>query len=201
MTDEIVAKLCCHGATPSNDIRAVYVNVRRSTEELDLRFRLEADISRVRLTRPHEPQGRVELWRHTCFEVFVAIRGKAAYHEFNFAPWHEWQLYAFRGYRDLISTVNGLRSPIIAISSTNALLKLDARVTLTDLSAIHTHSTLLLGLSAIIEPKIGPLTYWAVRHANGKPDFHHKHTFALRLEPPEPARRANRNTVLTRTAT
>jgi hypothetical protein len=44
---------------------------------------------------------------------------------------------------------------------------------------------LRLGLSAVIESCNGSLSYWALRHPAGKPDFHHADAFALGLEAPE----------------
>jgi hypothetical protein len=39
----------------------------------------------------------------------------------------------------------------------------------------------LLGLSAVIEEMNGRLSYWALAHPPGKPDFHHADCFALEL--------------------
>jgi hypothetical protein len=39
-----------------------------------------------------------------------------------------------------------------------------------------------LGLSAVIEDLDGVLSYWALRHPPGKPDFHHPDTFALEID-------------------
>ena len=38
-----------------------------------------------------------------------------------------------------------------------------------------------LGLSAVIEEADGRLSYWALAHPPGKPDFHHSDCFALEL--------------------
>jgi hypothetical protein len=35
----------------------------------------------------------------------------------------------------------------------------------------------------VIETLDGSLSYWALRHPPGKPDFHHSESFALELEP------------------
>ena len=41
---------------------------------------------------------------------------------------------------------------------------------------------LRLGLSVVIEAHDGALSYWALRHPQAKPDFHHAEAFALELE-------------------
>jgi len=40
---------------------------------------------------------------------------------------------------------------------------------------------LRLGLSAVVEDADGELSYWALRHPPGKPDFHYTDAFALQL--------------------
>lgn len=176
-----LADLHCHNTTPCDNVWALRVIIRRTWAELELNFRLDGDISHICLT----PPGAGELWRHTCFEAFVAIDGQAAYHEFNFAPSREWHIYAFRAYRDPISLSNVLHSPIVAVSSTDGRLELGVRIALTDLSPIHSYSPLRLGLSAVIESQNGSLSYWSMHHPAAKPDFHHADAFALRLEAPQ----------------
>jgi hypothetical protein len=48
-------------------------------------------------------------------------------------------------------------------------------------ASIAAKGRLRIGLSAVIEGKDGALSYWALRHAPGKPDFHHRRAFALEL--------------------
>ena len=47
---------------------------------------------------------------------------------------------------------------------------------------------LQLALSAVIEDKQGVLSYWALTHPPGRPDFHHPDAFVLELERPEATR-------------
>jgi len=44
---------------------------------------------------------------------------------------------------------------------------------------------LRLALAAVVEDERGMLSYWALRHPAGKPDFHHPDAFALELELPQ----------------
>ncbi len=148
-------------------------------------FRLDGDIPRIRVPSPGAPRFATQLWRHTCFEAFIAVEGQPAYHEFNFAPSGEWAVYAFRGYRNGGPLANEMMRPHIAVRSTGSRLELDAVVRLDSLSAIHPRASLRIGLSAVIEASDG-LSYWALRHPADKPDFHDADGFALLLEPPGP---------------
>jgi hypothetical protein len=49
------------------------------------------------------------------------------------------------------------------------------------LRVIHKEE-LAIGLAAVIEESSGALSYWALRHAPGKPDFHHPYGFILELD-------------------
>jgi hypothetical protein len=145
-------------------------------------FRLDGDIPRVRVSSPVVPGIAIRLWRHTCFEAFIAIEGHPAYHEFNFAPSGEWAVHAFRGYRDGGPLMDEMMRPHIAVRSTANRLELDTVVRLDKLSARHPRAALRIGLSAIIEASDGR-SYWALRHPAAKPDFHDADGFALLLGP------------------
>jgi hypothetical protein len=148
-------------------------------------FRLDGDIPRIRVSSPGVSRFATQLWRHTCFEAFIAVPGHPAYHEFNFAPSGEWAVYAFSGYRNGSPVANEMMRPHIAVHSTGSRLELDTLVRLDALSAIHPRASLRIGLSAVIEASDG-LSYWALRHPADQPDFHDADGFALLLEPPGP---------------
>ena len=135
------------------------------------------------MSSPDVPSIATQLWRHTCLEAFIAVEGQPAYHEFNFAPSGEWTVYAFSGYRNGGPLANEMMRPHIAVRSTGSRLELDTVVRLDRLSAVHQRAPLRIGLSAVIEASDG-LSYWALRHPAGKPDFHDPDGFALLLEPP-----------------
>jgi hypothetical protein len=186
MTVEHRIDLRRHPSTRSEAVRGIQVIVRRSASaELQMIFRLDGDIPRIRIPLPSVPRIDARLWQHTCFEVFIAVEAQSAYHEFNFAPSGQWAIYAFRGYRDGGLLANEMMHPNIAVRSTDSRLELDALVRLDLLSAIHLHASLRIGLSAVIEECDG-LSYWAIHHPADKPDFHNAAGFALLLEPPAP---------------
>jgi hypothetical protein len=174
--------LRCHPSSPPEAVRAIQVRVHRSASaELRISFLLDGDIPRIVVPAPAAPCVGTQLWRHTCFEAFIAIDGQPEYHELNFAPSGEWMVYAFHGYRDGGPLPDAMMRPQIAVRSAGSQLKLDALVRLDLLSAAHADSPLRLGLAAIIETSAG-LSYWALRHPLDKPDFHDADGFALLLE-------------------
>ena len=183
MTAEHWIDLRCHPSTPAEAVSAIQVLVNRSGVELQMTFRLDGDIPRIKVSPPGPSTIGSELWRQTCFEAFIAVEGEAEYHEFNFAPSRQWTVYALRGYRNGGPLADEMMRPQIAVRSSRHRLELDAVVRLDTLSAIHQRASLRIGLAAVIEVSDG-FSYWALRHRGDKPDFHDADGFALLLEPP-----------------
>lgn len=175
--------LTCHPSAQSEAARKIKARVRRTDAELRIGFRLDGEVSRIKVPRPRAPRLGSELWRHTCFETFIALEGQRTYHEFNFAPSGEWTVYAFGGYRNGSPMIDEAMRPEITVRTTDKRLALDARVRLDTLSATHLQASLCIGLAAVIEDN-DRLTHWALRHPADRPDFHHADGFALLLEPP-----------------
>jgi hypothetical protein len=165
--------LAPHPSTPCATVRSLVVQVRRGPRDLSLRYVLAADLARLRIVAPR-PAARVDgLWRHTCFELFVALAG-ATYREFNFSPSGEWAAYAFAGYRSGGSPLD-CEPPQIHCQRGEEALVLETRVAVPE-------GPLRLGLSAVLEDTTGGLSYWAIRHAAAKPDFHDRTSFTLALD-------------------
>jgi hypothetical protein len=186
MPVEHLMKLRCHPSSRAPQVRDIQVLVRRSSnDELQMKYCLNGDIPQLRIPSAGAPRIGTQLWQHTCFEAFIAVEGQSAYHEFNFAPSGEWAVYAFVGYRERGPQVSEIMPPRIAVRSTQSRFELDTLVHLDGLSGVHRRASLRLGLSAVIEAS-DRLSYWALRHPTGKPDFHHADGFALLLKPPGP---------------
>jgi hypothetical protein len=185
MTVEHRIDLSCHPSTRNGAVRAIQVLVRRSANaELQLTYRLDGDLPHIRIPSPGAPRIAMELWRHTCFEAFIALQGQPAYHEFNFSPSGEWCAYTLSGYRNGTPAADEMMRPHIAVNSTSSRLELDALIRLDRLSVVHPRAVLRIGLSAVIEAGDRTLSYWALRHPTDKPDFHNADSFALLLYPP-----------------
>lgn len=165
--------LVCHPQTPCDAVRRIHAQVTRASQgALAVTYSIDGDVERLRIPSPRTPARAEGLWQHTCCELFVARPGAAAYHEFNFSPSGEWAAYDFRAYRDGGSL--SVPDPKIHVRIFPGELRLEAAVG-------GETGKLLLGLSAVIEDRDGALSYWALRHPAGKPDFHLREAFALSL--------------------
>ena len=144
---------------------------------------LMAGMSGVRVPSPQSPGRADGLWKHTCFEAFLAIPGMPGYHELNFSPSQQWAIYRFSGYRERMSPTDVTVPPELNIRRFDDRLELDAVVRLPELTAREAGGTLKLALTAVVEDNSGTLSYWALQHAPGRPDFHHPDGFVLELTP------------------
>lgn len=150
------------------------MHVGRKWGLLTVNYLVEGDLAKLRIPAPRPPRFAEGLWQHSCCEIFVARQGEAGYHEFNFSPSGEWAAYAFSGYRQRAPLTEQTLDPNITVRASAGKIELHANVPCGS-------SPLRLGLSAVMEDEEGALSYWALRHAPGKPDFHHPDAFALEL--------------------
>ena len=170
------AALKCHPEARCNALRAIAASVSRAgAGELQVAFVLEGYLDRVHIPSPLPARVAEGLWRHTCCEIFIARPGAPGYREFNLSPSGEWAAYDFARYREGRLLDNPSLSPGIVVRTDAGALQLSASI------AVSQAPPLLIGLAAVIEEKGGALSYWALRHAPGKPDFHHPGAFALEL--------------------
>jgi hypothetical protein len=121
-----------------------------------------------------------ELWRHTCFEAFLRIAGDSAYYEFNFSPSMQWAIYHFDDHRAGMRVADEIEMPHIEGRHDTESLELRVHLKLNEVPDLRI-GTWQLGLSAVIEEKNAHKSYWALRHPQGRPDFHHSDGFALEI--------------------
>ena len=175
--------LICHPSKRVTAVDGINADVlRQPNGTLAIAITLTGGLSGLRIPRASAPRIADRLWEHTCFEVFVAAEGTDAYHEFNLSPSGEWMVHAFRRYRDGGPLADDGFNPQIATRQQDRWFELTATLRLNRLSADYSLVPLQLGLSAVIEDARGSLSYWALRHPPGKPDFHCRDAFVLRLD-------------------
>ena len=111
-----------------------------------------------------------ELWKSTCFEMFLGNKGEAGYWEFNFAPAHcRWNAYRFESYREpqppCATQDFELKSAHVLTGS--MVVDLECHVKFAEAEG---------QLTAVIRTS-GGMLYFAERHAPGKADFHFRGGF------------------------
>lgn len=161
------------------------------------------------------PQREDDLWQTSCAELFLLDEASGRYFEYNFAPSGKWAAYAFVGYRegrtmldtpppDIVTSLPGSREQmLVRMAKRYGLGQAEVVAALRDDEPLPSCQFALnaslaadgpqgigpwrLGLSMVIEEVCGTKSYWALRHPPGKPDFHHRHCFAIELPSPKRA--------------
>ena len=178
------ASLVCHPDAPDTAVRRIEASVSRDGDTLAVTWLLEGDLERLRIPAWRGREAGERLWAHTCFEVFVRkIESDPAYHELNFSPSGAWAAYAFERYREGSPLAGASLDPRVAVRRRDGALELEASINLASLSPDYPGAPLALAVSAVIENDEGALSYWALAHPAGKPDFHHRDGFQLVIYP------------------
>jgi hypothetical protein len=170
-------RLARHPDTPSTAIEQIEVALERAARGVRLSYRLIGLTERVAVTPPAPgtpPRRRDELWRSTCCELFLRDAGGTGYREYNFAPCGDWAAYRFSGYRTGCVPLETHAPQIVLERSPEAIA---LTVTLTDLPLDELVAAQPIGLACIVATST-ELSYWALAHPAGKPDFHHASAFA-----------------------
>jgi hypothetical protein len=177
-----VVMLHRHADTPCRAVESIKSSIAcKPGKIVTVAYTLTGAVEQLRIPSERHIGKADKLWQHTCFELFIGAKNDAEYYEFNFSPSGQWAAYEFRDYRDGGPLDIDEVEPKIALQRAPETLELTAVCRLHRLPSIQAGVCLWLGLSAVIEDLDGQLSYWALKHPPGKPDFHHSDTFALDL--------------------
>jgi hypothetical protein len=165
-----------HPEFPCDAIREIAVEIVRDGTLVRLTYVASGTVGELKLPAPAAPVRTDELWKHTCFELFVKPAGGKAYCEFNFSPSGAWAAYAFDAHRAGMRALE-IVAPQISVTRAAERLAMDVVV---DVGGLPT-GTCSVALSAIIEETNGRRSYWALKHPAGRPDFHAAEGFAASL--------------------
>ena len=176
---ESPVSLVAHPAHPSAAVDSIHVDIVRSDSGLNLVYDVRGRLDDLRLPSTENGIRRDELWKHTCFELFMRGETPSGYIEFNFSPGGDWAAFAFSAYRR--SGPDPEVSPP-EIKSSIKDSRLTVSVSLNGLPPEIASQPLQLGPTVVIEAMDGSKSYWALDHLGEAPDFHRSETFTLSLE-------------------
>lgn len=165
-------------------MKAVVADVRRTATGLAMRYELSGDTAALAIPELSNPSRADELWKHTCFEVFVRKTDGKGYLEFNLSPTGEWAAYGFDGYRDGMANITFVKSVPIGTRLSDQAFALKAEIDLTGVKDLPAGDW-AVAVTSVVEAVDGSKSYWALAHPEGKPDFHAADGFVLNLSAPE----------------
>lgn len=115
------------------------------------------------------------LWQHTCYEVFIGVKGEDYYREINLSPSEAWQVYAFEEYRYPEDMPPQAAEDIALNSLKRTHYGLSVSLDLSSFMQQHKlkWADLFIGLSAVLQTSQG-IHYYAMQHSSPQADFHNK---------------------------
>lgn len=168
-----------HPSHPGKDVDGLAVLIGREARGLSLVYELRGTPEELIIPAQADGRRRDELWKQTCFELFVKNGASKGYCEFNFSPSGDWAAYRFGDYRHGRTDLNCPAPQIkTSIDDSGLRVSVDLQLSGSDLEA----GQVWLGPAAIVEELDGTRSYWALHHPKDKPDFHHTENFKISLD-------------------
>ncbi len=157
--------------------------------ELILRFQVEDPSHQI--DWGEDPSASVnnrgqDLWKKTCFELFLSRAGSDIYHEFNWAPNGAWDAFSFKSYRekrdDFVSAGTSFFSETAFELNPNGSAAAHIKI-----RSLHGSRLQFLiftlafefQISMVMKLKNGETIHSALRHSGEKPDFHKRDAFIV----------------------
>ncbi len=178
-------KLQPHPKNPSSGLYEISAalkpeNAFDEKSTLCIDFEIQGNLQSLIFAEPEVDCGRRdELWKATCFEVFVHD-GQKAYREFNFAPSGNWACYQFDDYRHGMIRPPLFAPPELAIQKSRNRFLMTIRLSARDFLPPSLTHTVSLGFTSVLKTQTH-LEYWALAHHSETPDFHSPETFVIPL--------------------
>ncbi|MCP4338325.1 MAG: DOMON-like domain-containing protein [Desulfobulbaceae bacterium] len=158
----------------------VYGYLVRRSGAVQIDYMVKGALDRISWPRITQATERChELWRQTCFELFLGIKDNAAYWEVNLSPSGLWNVYCFSDYRTGMREEKAIAQPVCHIATDGDLLSLNCTIDFNGL--IDDCSDLEVGVSSVLQTIDGSNSYWAIDHYGRKPDFHNRSSFSVVL--------------------
>lgn len=176
-------RLMAHPAHPPGRTTAVEAKVIGFDADW-LRVRWRVDGAQDLVVPPFAGRGRAdELWKTTCFELFLRPENGAAYSELNLSPSERWAAYDFTGYREGMAMRPASREPDCTMRLGSSFAIFDAAIPRDVLPAMPAAAN----FACVLEEAGGTVSYWALAHPDAGPDFHAPACFTATLGPPKRA--------------
>ena len=164
-----------HPDCPTGKAISIVTHIEKiAPQRIAFVYRVSGDIDHVAMPIKRPATRTDDLWHETCFEAFLA--GADEYIEFNFSPSTQWAAYHFDGYRRGMRAANEISSVNIVQKQSIDEFELTAIINAAELPRAIANID-RIALSTVIKDKDGAVTYFALAHPQGTPDFHHPDCF------------------------
>jgi hypothetical protein len=148
-------------------------SLKLTNKKIELNFLLKGELEHYLFPQPKEQKRLDELWKESCFELFLAGDDKS-YYELNFSPSFGWNFYLLNGYRGEPKELEVLNEPKMRYEKREDKFSIYFELESKNLNfEKFTHCN----LATILLTKEKKRTFWAIEHLKDRADFHDRESF------------------------
>ncbi len=152
-----------------NEKIKVYATIELKRENLKVEYEIVGDVSDYHFPKESQQKRANELWKDTCFELFIANASSKEYYEINISPSTEWNAYHFKSYKEEMKESDALFPPFI---QTQHLLNRCIFSFQMSFQESILEKELELNLALILLDNQGIRHFYAINRRKEFPDFH-----------------------------
>lgn len=149
----------------------VKIELNRETDNGN-RYLLRFPTTLQNLPAIQTPTRSIGLWEAECYEFFLASDSREDYYEFNFSCHYQWNCFYLTHYRSDIAESDHFSITMHYQYDQHRKIWLEIEI----IQKTETNFN-LMQMTAVREEK-GKLKYFALKHSEGKADFHDKKVFS-----------------------
>ncbi|CAA6803203.1 MAG: Unknown protein [uncultured Sulfurovum sp.] len=143
-----------------------------TNNKVQIRFVVKGELNAYIFPPKSKLQRANELWKATCFELFLADSQKEEYYEINFSSSLVWNFYYLKNYRAEVQELKLLNEPKIEVQQNEDEVQIDFELEIENLEKFDIYN-----VASIFLTKDNERTFWSVKHEKDVPDFHNRATF------------------------
>ena len=155
--------------TYANSNSIIKASIELQNSQLKLNYQIVDKIFKYHFPKQTKQQRVDNLWLDTCFELFIANRGKEEYWEINISPSTEWNSYHFTKYKEGMRESNLFSTPQIETSGSETRYRLSFETTIQKGILIK---ELEINISIILLDRDGKRNFYSINRRDDYPDFH-----------------------------
>ena len=144
-------------------------------KKVHLTFMLNGEIKNYIVPNKEKLKRANELWKTTCFELFLANSKEEKYYELNISPTLAWNFYTLSEYRAVPKEVAEEIEPLIMSrrDEENYEITFELESKTVNFEAFDTFN-----LACILLSNAKKRTFWSLNPQHGLPDFHNQQSFS-----------------------
>lgn len=153
---------------------SISTTLQLQSNRIELRFVIKGGLDEYLFPQKSKQIRANELWKATCFELFLANGQKEDYYELNFSSSLAWNFYYLSAYRAEVQEVELLSEPKIETHIKEDAFQISFEL---EVEACLLEQFDIYNVTSILLTQENERTFWSEKHLTVVPDFHHRDNF------------------------